>query len=367
MDRHGGLWSAALALAGALVWGSAAGAATVTCTNPVNSTQWRVTWTTSSSPIGPLATVTALETRASGATTWSSAASSTWELRWDNAPGDWGDFVPAFHSVRGPLSTIDDNSVVTYLSPRLVAPDGSCDAYLYPFAQGQSTWDKVLVVGDSLTQQLNDPSYNQTYLQGYVQGNLNAHNLRAEVEGQGGRRWTPRGTGALNVADSYLLDEMRGLRATGNLRAIVVALGANDAGWVACGPIDANFHCQSGTDADRAARLQGVFDALTAIFQEIDGWGVCVVAVTAPDNLANYIDANPWHYANAAQSINNWLRYVAGLSSTDWFRVRDFAALSWDHHTWNADSWFIDDNLHLNGAGKLVYTSEIVNAALSCP
>jgi len=337
----------------------AAGAATgtATCVDPSTNTTWRVDWSSRATIYGQLAKPTAFYKRV-GTGAWTSANSSTWAMRWDNTPNVWaGAWVNPFVEVLGTASQLASTEAAVYLSPRWVSPDGGCDAYAFPFANGSSTWPKIAVVGDSLTQQLNDPTYNATYLQGFVQGNLNANGRRAEVEGQGGRRWTADlNQSGLGRANSTLLDEIRGLRAAAP-RGIVVALGANDAGWVASGT----------TDAIRQSRLSGVLSQLTTIVNELGTYGICVVSVTGPESLANYYGvSSPWYYAWAAQQINNWLRYVAAVNPNDWFRLRDFAAESANHHTVHPDNWFLGDNLHLNDAGKLHYTSSLVSAGLMC-
>ncbi|MEU8799637.1 SGNH/GDSL hydrolase family protein [Spirillospora sp. NPDC048819] len=280
-------------------------------------------------------------------------------MRWDNLPSAWGNPLASAFQQQGDLAAIGGTPVATYLSPRFVAPDGACTVYLAPFANGGAGNPKIAVLGNSLTQSLNDSSYNQQHLQGYVQGNLNAAGMRAEVEGHGGRRWvaTP-GTTGLVKADSYLLDEYRGLLQH-DPQGYVIALGANDAGWVAL----------AGTPADRQARLDSTIDGLRTILDELRADGKCVVFVTGPDNLATYWTADPWHYAWAAQSINQELRAQANASGTDSFKLRDFAQLSWDHHTYSQgqDVWFGSDDLHLNAVGKLVLTSEITQAAAQCP
>jgi hypothetical protein len=209
---------------------SPARAESATCSAPGGST-YRVTWNVENSSFGPLARISGLH-RQQG-TTWLDQSASTWQLRWELTPPELVGIVGAFKEKTGTLSTLTGNPVATYLSPNVVVPDGSCVVYMYPFAQASGP--KVAVVGDSLTESLRDSTFNQTWLQGYVQGALASAGRRAEVEGQGGRRWSPtEGLTGLAKADSYLLDELRGLRTTsGGLQTIVVALGANDAGWVA--------------------------------------------------------------------------------------------------------------------------------------
>ncbi|MEV0829647.1 hypothetical protein [Nonomuraea rubra] len=126
---------------------------------------WRVAWTVSDSVYGPLARVTGL-TR-SGDSGTSDGGGLRWDLRWDNLPDRWPPSTPPavpFQHVTGTLcgtSGVGDRPVATYLSPRLVAPDGGCQVYLSPYANahGQPGLPRVAVLGDSLLQQLNDAAY----------------------------------------------------------------------------------------------------------------------------------------------------------------------------------------------------------------
>jgi hypothetical protein len=105
---------------------------------------------------------------------------------------------------------------------------------------------------------------------------------------------------------------------------------------------------------------------MNEIVNELATYGVCTVVVTTVDNLANYFGANPWFYAFAAQSINDWLRSRAAASSTDWLRLEDWAVESANHHTWNAENWFLSDDLHLNDLGRLMYTAALARAGTAC-
>lgn len=344
------LFVAAVLLTGALTTPAMAVAPSMaTCSAP-GQPAFRVTWEVELTGFGPLARVTNLERQQAGG--WVSAATSAWELRWDSQPDQLG---APFNTVTGDLAQLNQRPVSTLWSPRLVAPDGSCTVYLYPF-HGTSG-PRVAVVGDSLLQQLNDPSYNRTWPQGFVQGNLAGQGRSTEVEGQGGRRWTPVPTATgLARADGYLLDELRGLRTHG-LSGIVVALGANDAGWVAQNGLSA---------ADRQARLDHVLGAIDVILGELDGYDVCVVVVTGPDHPANYWGSDPAQYALAEQAINNRLRFWAGVDPADWLRLEDWAAVSDDHHVGDPDPWYGDDNLHLNDVGLLHYTAALTRAGTAC-
>jgi lysophospholipase L1-like esterase len=351
---------AALAFLAGVTMPTAASADTTTsatCSAPGGVT-YRASLSVASSVYGDVGHLVALERRSGD--TWQSLASSTWELRWNLVASEINDLAPPFHARRGPLAGLNEQIVATYLSPRVVAPDGSCTIYLVPFAEPLLSGPAVAVVGDSLLQSLRDPSYNATWLEGYVQGNLADPAMgeprRAEVEGQGGRRWTPdpSKTG-IDRADTFLLDELRGLRAKG-LRGMVVALGTNDAGWAASG----------ASDVDRRARLDTVLAQMDVVLQELRGYGICTVVVTPPDNLANYYNvASPWYYAGAAQAVSQWLRDRV-RAEPGWLRLQDWAAVSRDHHTWSTDNWFQDDNIHLNLAGRLHYSQEVTMAGHTC-
>ncbi|MEU5881159.1 SGNH/GDSL hydrolase family protein [Spirillospora sp. NPDC047279] len=337
---------------------NAANAATGSAACTEGGVTWRADYSTADSPYGTLVRVTGLKRiDASGET---DAGTRDWELRWENVPGDWP--APGDSSLLGPhrmltgnLTRLTAQPVAIYLSPRLVAPDGSCQVYVAPFAnrRGTATSPRVPVLGDSLLQSLNDNAYNQNAIQGYVEGNLNDAGIRTEVEGQGGRRWTPnRDTTGLARADTYLLDEFRGLLAH-DADGFVVALGANDALYVATAP----------SDAERATRLAEVRNALIGIVQEMSARTGCLVAVTAPEHANVY---SPAHYAAAALELNNVLRWIAAANATDAFELVDFGARAGTHRRDDAAPWFSSDDLHLNMTGRLVYTATMTEAALRC-
>jgi hypothetical protein len=207
--------------------------------------------------------------------------------------------------------------------------------------------------GRGLLQSLNESTFNATYNQGFVEAHFNAQQVRAEVEGQGGRRWTPSGAPGLARADSYLLDEFRGL-ATYDPAGVVVALGANDALGLAF----------VADPTQRDAARQVVHDDLIATVAEMAA-GDCVVAVTTVEHpLRAYVD--PQTYATEATGINNVLRFLAAIDPDDGFAVYDFAASAGLHQYGSADPWFGDDNLHLNDVGRLVYTDAMWQAADQC-
>lgn len=353
--RLGIIGTLCAALIGGAPTADAAETGSATCQAP--GVAWRVDYEITPSGYGPILKATGFLRRALPSGAWTDAGAQTWQLRWEHLADAWDNpFSGPHKQEEGDLARLRTIPVAVYLSARFVPPGGECTVYTAPFANGTNGQPKIGVLGDSLTGSLNDSSYNQQHLQGYVQGNLNAAGLRTEVEGQGGRRWValPDLTG-LGKADSYLLDEYRGLLQH-DPRGYVVALGANDAGWIALAP----------DEQERQARLASRITGIRAILDEMRTAGKCVTFVTGPDNLANYWGADPWAYAWAAQSINTELRAQANASATDVFKLQDFAAQSWNHHTWDPDNWFATDDLHLNGAGKLVYTAAITQAAQKC-
>jgi lysophospholipase L1-like esterase len=306
------------------------------------------------SGLGPLVRVDAVRRIVGGVAT--DAASKTWEWRLD-------DFAYPFRAVRGSLRATggatwqggDWQSI--FRSPRMVTPDGSCQIYLSPFSNrhGSAGWPRMAVLGDSLLSSLNDLRYNSEHAQGYVEGVFNSHHVLAEVEGQSGRRWTPWGTG-LDRADSYLLDEFRGLVAHG-VNGVVAALGANDAGHMA-------FRLPAG---ELAAVRTTVHSQLKEVLTEMAVSSDCVVAVTTVAHpvwmLGVYSDDK---YPREARAINTIVRDRAAEDPSDALRVYDFAAQAKLHQFGSAAPWFINDNLHLNPAGKLVYTNAMWLAANQC-
>jgi hypothetical protein len=318
---------------------------------------WTVAWTLEpDSGVGPLAKVDDLTSSQHG----TGARTMTWQLRWDNQPGEWAPATPPasvvpFHQLQGGLSTIGGQWRSVFTSPRLVVPDGSCTVYLSPFAdiQGMTTGPRIGVLGDDLLQQLNDSNYNANAWGGYVEGNLNGAGIRVEPEAQTGRRWTPApGTSGLARADSYLGDELRGLLEH-DIDGVVAALGINDARYIAAG----------ATEADRNARRDEVYAALSGMAAELGRAG-CVTVVTAPENASNLDPDYQW----AAKQVNDFWRYVInGLGTpTDGIDLVDFAADAATHRSTDPAPWFGPDNVHLAGAGLLTYTVTVQRAAERC-
>ena len=297
---------------------------------------WRVDYSIAPTVYGDALTVTGLRRIAGGSDTDASALS--WELRYDNVPGAYppaGTNPPSYQSVRGTLTTIR-RPIVLYLSPRLLTPDGSCVIYTVPFG-GATNVPRIGVLGDDLLHQLNDSNYNAA-IQGYVEGNLAKLGVRAEVEGVAARRWTDN-------------SDFRGLLEH-DPQGFVVALGMNDALYVAAG----------AAQADRDARLNEVYTNLGNLAGEMSQRGGCVVAVTAPENASS---RDP-DYADAARKVNDWIRFTAATSPTDSWEMVDFGLEARTHGAASTAPWFGADNLTLNTAGKLIYTATLSKAAQRC-
>src|SRR5262249_2631281 len=172
------------------------------------------------------------------------ANASAWQPRGGNAADQWAapgtpaTSVAPFQEIEGGLSAVGGNWRSIFTSPRLVAPDASCTIYLAPFVNlhGLSLVPTVAVLGDDLLQQPTGSTFNQTYAQGYVEADLNAAGIRAEVEGQAGVGWNPTpGTSGLARARTHLMDEFHGL-AEWSLTGVVAGQGRNDALYIAAGP-----------------------------------------------------------------------------------------------------------------------------------
>lgn len=347
--------TALVVVLGAVPAAAARAAGSSSCTE--SGVTWRVDHATSSTVFGEAATVTGLRRIASGVET--DASTLTWELRYDNLPSAYppaGADPPPFQSVRGALTPSGiGRPVALYLSPRLVTPDGACTVYLFPFANAgaAATSPRVAVLGDELVHQLNDSGYNQNAIQGFLEGTLNAAGVRVEVEGHPGRRWTDTAAASgLDRADGWLVDEYRGLLEH-DVDGFVMALGRNDARYVAAG----------ATAADRDARRAEVESRLFAMAgDELTKRSGCVVAVTAPEN-ATTVDPE---YAAEALYINNLIRFTAAADRTDAWEAVDFGAQARTHKASDPQPWFAADNLTLNTAGRLVYAQQLTRAAQRC-
>jgi lysophospholipase L1-like esterase len=334
--------------------GTRAGAGSSTCHDPDGEQSWRVRWRSTGSELS----ATGFDLRPDGAQQWSDRGAATWALRWDLTAAQLaGSGTSRINERRGTLAQLSRTPIPPGLSPRFVTPDGACTVYVAAFGNGSSQWPEVAVLGDSLVGQLRDARNSGAFRQGLVQGELNraARPRRVEVVGQGGRRWTPvpDGTSGQLQADHLLLDEIRGLR---GVPAQVLALGTNDAGWVALAPDEREF----------GVRLDWVLEHLPPVLDELARSGQCAVVVTAADEPARYLGSDPDRFARAAHRINDHLRQRAQRSDQDSLRLWDWARQAAEHHTDAAEPWFGSDTIHLNQPGRHAYADNLTRAAGAC-
>jgi hypothetical protein len=224
---------------------------------------------------------------------------------------------------------------------------------------------------------------NAMYPHGHIQQELNSISLRAEVESWGGRtlaNWSdpavpagstwhnPYATDAQLVkADKTMLDEFRGMaRYWLANRALVVALGANDA-TAALEYINAGAN-----DLEKLLRV-GVAEAtLVRALAEVSNVGTCVVLVSPPTG-------RPWgnaQWQDLSVKIGAIYRDAVagkrakdGVKSTN-LRLIDFGLESSIHHNAadqnDPNNWFQVDDLHLNEAGVENYARLIKTGVQSC-
>ena len=289
-----------------------------------------------------------------------SANTSTWQLRWDNAAGEWpASPAPAsatpFHEIQGQLSAVGVWQSV-FTSPRLVTPDATCTIYLTPFVNlaALSAVPKVAVLGDDLLAQLNDASFNQGSRQGYVEADLAVAGIRSEVEGHTGAGWNPTpGTTGLARARTHLMDEFHGF-AEWDLTGVVVGQGRNDALYIAAGT----------SPADIANRKTEVWNKVVGTFGfDMQARSTCAVVVTIPQNPSS---ADP-DYADAASYLNDQMRASAALSATDALQIVDFGARATAHKYNDSQPWFTGaDEATFTVAGRDAYRQAITEAAHLC-
>jgi hypothetical protein len=334
---------------------------------------WRVTFQQGAAPKYPIR-ITKLESKV-GSGGWNQDTSLTWELVWGLR--DKGDTRK-----QGKFSELSQYTPDGTESPKVIAPDGGCAIFLRPAANGQPSWRTVGVVGDSITQELfygwyppytiaHEKSWydlmHVIYPQGRLQKHMNDMSLRVEVESWGSRtlvNWMDAsGESWLNQASMTMIDEFRGMAKYWlSNKALVVALGANDAG--AAG----RYIAAGATQYDRDARRLHANNRIISAIAEMSNVGTCVVLVTPPTGYpfgdANYHDAAlgiGWIYEHAAAGS-----YASQGVKASNLRVVKFGEESSTHHG-GAGNWFWDDDLHLNEAGVDNYALMIKSAVASCP
>jgi lysophospholipase L1-like esterase len=289
---------------------------------------------------------------------WQSRDLDRWLLRWTPTPAEAAVAVRTEEWVRmGPLATLAALPMTALQDPRFVTTDGACTVYLLPFRGpvGADTDNTVAVIGDSLVAQLYGSSDRTPASTGPLLDRLVAQGDRAEISGQGGRRWgvKPDGLSSLEQADSVLLDELRGLR---EARSVVVALGTNDAGWVA-----------HSTDREQyELRLAWVMTHLAPILDELRDHGHCTVLVTMAERNKSYGGSAPGTFDVAARQINDYLRTRANADPDDRLKLWDWGAHADPHGHLDPDPWFDNDTIHLKPSGFAHYADELTAASKLC-
>jgi hypothetical protein len=349
-------------------------------TNPSNHTvTWRVTYTQDTTPDKNIR-VTNLEFRRAGEI-YLSAKNYIWEYR-------RGLLLHAEVTEGNRLSfgSTPDVGIRKFLtpawqSPRLIAPDGGCEIYLSPAMNGQESWKVVGVVGDSLIGRTSFwytgfevykeggdwqawEALHNAYPHGWLQNLLNNSQMRVEVDSVGGRAMAniPGTSSLLAQADTNMFDELRGQSLFSNKRALVLALGTNDALGI-------------GTSPDELTaffRTNAVKEAIEGVLREASNWGTCIVLVTPP--RGPYQPTMPQlapYYSTAATLVGNLYKdakngMISGVNASN-LRVVDFGLLAESHQYGSESSWFDADNLHQNPAGAFVYAAEIKKGIDSCP
>jgi lysophospholipase L1-like esterase len=288
---------------------------------------------------------------------WLSRDDDRWLLRWSPTPAETRSAVKDEEWVRmGSLAALAGFPMSVAQDPRFVTPDGACSVYLAPFVSGTAgARNSVAVVGDSLVAQLYASEDGTTTGTGRLMRRLITAGARAEIAGQGGRRWTikPNVGSSLETAEASMLDEIRGLR---EARSMVVALGTNDVGWVALAANQEQYEL----------RLAWVFLHLTAVLDELRDHGHCTVLATMATRNKSYDGADPARFAFAAARVNDYLRQRAGADPNDRLRLWDWAAHADGHGTTDPQPWFGSDTIHLRRAGLAPYADELASAAALC-
>jgi lysophospholipase L1-like esterase len=139
-------------------------------------------------------------------------------------------------------------------------------------------------------------------------------------------------------------------------RSVVIALGTNDAGWVALAPNQEQYEL----------RLAWVLMHLAPILDELRDHGHCTVLTTMATRNKIYIRTLPGRFDAAATRINEYLRERADADPNDRLRLWDWGAHADGHGTTDPQPWFGSDTIHLNHAGHGPYADELTSAAALC-
>jgi lysophospholipase L1-like esterase len=284
---------------------------------------------------------------------WQSRDLDRWLLRWTPTPRQVRTAAANEEWVRmGPLATLAAIRMSARQAPRFVTPDGACTVYLVPFLSGPAGRNNtVAVIGDSLVGQVSAPNDSS----GALLSRLTAKGQRAEISGQGGRRFSvkPDGLTSFEQADSTMLDELRGVRGA---RSVVVALGTNDAGWVA--------HASNREQYE--LRLSWAMTQIEDIVDELQDHGHCTVLVTMAQRNKSYSGSRAGTFDHAAGRINEYLRRRAEADPKHRLRLWDWGTHADAHGTADPQPWFGHDTIHLRHSGRAHYADELTAAAALC-
>ncbi len=287
---------------------------------------------------------------------WASRYQDSWSLRWTPAGSEAlsRQSADAFQK-QGTLDALAAVPVTAGQSPRFVTPDGGCTVFLTPFMSGQPGGRTVAVLGDSLVAQLYASLDGLGTSEGALQEQLEANGFRPEINGQAGRRWTalPGTVPGISQANADMADEIRGLR---EAQSVVVALGVNDAGWVALAPDRQTYEL----------RIAWVLLHLAPVIDELRDRGHCTVLVTMSDGNQSYLGSAPGMYQRAAAQINAYLTQRASEDPHDRLKLWDWNSATSGHHTTDPAPWFGRDTIHLNTEGQIAYAQELAQASELC-
>ncbi len=296
------------------------------------------------------------DAQATSATGWTSQNAAQWQLNWSPTLAEVARASKnETWSRRGPFATLAADKVYVGQSPRYVTPDGSCTVFLSPFVSGEAGKPTIAMIGDSLTAQLYAPDDDSFTGPGALAERLESGGDRVEINGQAGRRWTvdPDQTPGLNQADYSMYDEIRGLRSAD---AMVIALGTNDAGWVAISPDQQTYEL----------RLSWVLLHLAPLVSELQADGRCTVLVSMADVDKRYLGSDPAKFLQVANRINGYFKQRAAANPHDGLKFYDWAAQANSHGYGTKDEWFGYDYIHLTHDGIEAYANALTQASSLC-
>jgi lysophospholipase L1-like esterase len=298
----------------------------------------------------------AAATTAPGSNGWVSRDDESWNLRWTPTDSEALSRQSAdAYQKQGTLHDLAMVEVTAGESPRFVTPDGSCTVFVTPFMSGQPDGQTVAVLGDSLVAQLYASLDGAGSSEGALRQQLEADGFRPEINGQAGRRWTalPGTAPGIAQANADMVDEIRGLR---EAQSVVVALGVNDAGWVALSPDQQTYEL----------RIAWVLLHLAPVIDELRDRGHCTVLVTMSDGDQSYLGSAEGLYQRAASRINAYLMQRASEDPDDRLKLWDWGSQTGGHHTTDPSPWFGRDTIHLNTEGQIAYAHELAKASELC-